>query len=182
MQTEHDIEKINRDNFRSSLEALSRPGETKELTPLFGSGLLAMASVLLYAEVSHFYSGKLDFDLIRALCGSPVHEKKDADYLFFDSLQEEHLHGVKTGSPENPDSNSTLIFSALDESEYSLRVRLSGPGINGSKDITLPAAEEFIAKLAKINESFPMGIDLFIVDRNDKLLGLPRTTQIEVLS
>lgn len=70
MKNEQDIEKINRENFRNSLEAMARPGEQQSIVPLFNSGLLAMASVLLFAEVTYCYRGRLDFELIRAICGT----------------------------------------------------------------------------------------------------------------
>jgi alpha-D-ribose 1-methylphosphonate 5-triphosphate synthase subunit PhnH len=43
-------------------------------------------------------------------------------------------------------------------------------------------SQDFIAALQKKNSSFPMGIDLFFVDNDNMLLGLPRTTCIEVMA
>jgi alpha-D-ribose 1-methylphosphonate 5-triphosphate synthase subunit PhnH len=182
MEIEYDIEEINRHNFRKSLEALARPGTSQTIAPLFDSALLAMASVFLYAEVTHHYSGKLDFEMVRALCGSKPVGAEAADYLFFDSPEKEYLLAAKTGSPESPELNATLIFYCpAGDHGTSSQVVLSGPGINGSKEVDLPVGQGFIETLWEKNEDFPMGIDLFLITDNNTLLGLPRTTHIEVI-
>ncbi len=182
MKNVHDIEQANRNNFRSSLEALARPGELQQVTPLFGSGLLAMASVLLYAEVSYFYQGTLNFEMIQAVCGARNTSRESADYLFFDCLDHEHLVQVKIGTAESPEQGATILFSYPYVRENSTRVRLSGPGIDGTKVLDLPVTMAFIEKLSEKNESFPMGIDLFLISSENTLLGLPRTTNIEVIA
>jgi alpha-D-ribose 1-methylphosphonate 5-triphosphate synthase subunit PhnH len=181
MKNVYDIEQANRNNFRSSLEALARPGELQTVTPLFGSGLLAMASVLLYAEVSYFYRGTLNFELIQALCGARNTSQENADYLFFDSLDHKHLVQAKTGTAESPEQGATILFSCPDFDGDSTRVKLSGPGIDGTKQLCLPVMTAFLDELSEKNELFPMGIDLFLVSQQNTLLGLPRTTRIEVI-
>lgn len=182
MKHVHDIEQANRNNFRSSLEAMARPGELHPVRPLFGSGLLAMASVLLYAEVSYFYQGTLNFELIQAVCGARETRQDAADYLFFDCLDHAHLVQAKTGTAESPEQGATILFSYSDLSVDSTRVKLSGPGVDGIKELDLPVTAVFIDLLLEKNESFPMGIDLFLVSRKNTLLGLPRTTRIEVIA
>ena len=183
MKFAYDIEEINRNNFRKSLEALARPGTPQTISLLFDSGLLAMASVFLYAEVTHHYQGILDFEMVRALCGSKSVEAEAADYLFFDNPEKEHLQSAKTGRPESPELNATLIFCCpKNDHEANSEVVLSGPGINGSKKVFLPVSRQFIETVQEKNEDFPMGIDLFFITDNSTLLGLPRTTQIEVIA
>jgi len=183
MKIEYDIEEINRNNFRKSLEALARPGTPQDIAPLFDSGLLAMASVFLYAEVTHHYGGGLDFEMVRALCGSKAVGAEAADYLFFDNPEKENLMGAKTGSPESPEMNATLIFFCpTGDHEKSSQVVLSGPGINGSREVVIPVSRGFIETLQEKNEDFPMGIDLFFITDDNTLLGLPRTTHIEVIA
>lgn len=176
---EIDIEKINRTNFRSCLTALSRPGTICEVQPLFESGLQAMASLLLYSEVSYHYEGELDFQVVAALTGSKMEAIETADYLFWDSPETSVLHTAKTGSAENPESGASLLFGCRDLTEGK-GVVLSGPGIDGSLAARLPVHPEFIQCLQEINATFPTGLDLFFIDRENRLLGLPRTTRIEV--
>lgn len=178
---EIDIEKINRTNFRSCLTALSRPGKLCQLQPLFGSGLQAMASLLLYSEVSYHYEGELDFQVVAALTGSKMEAIETADYLFLDGPKTSVLHAAKTGTAENPETGASLLLGCRDLREGN-EVLLSGPGINGNLAAQLPVDKEFIQYLQEINSSFPTGLDLFFIDQENKILGLPRTTRIEVTS
>jgi alpha-D-ribose 1-methylphosphonate 5-triphosphate synthase subunit PhnH len=182
MKNEHDIEKINRQNYRSSLRALSQPGEVQQVMPLFGSGLLAMASVLLYAEVSYYGESSLDFQLIRALCGARPVSQPEADYLFFATPHHAHLQQAKVGSAESPEFGATLLFGFEMVEGGGTAVNLSGPGIDGLSRCLLPVSQDFISALQEKNSSFPMGIDLFFVGTDNTLLGLPRTTRIEVIA
>lgn len=153
------------------------------LLPLFDSPILAMASVLLYAEVTHYYGGQLDFEMARALCGSCCVEAEQADYLFFDTPEEEHFEAVKTGTPENPEKSATCVFYCKEaDQKKGTRVALSGPGIDGSCETILPVTVAFIAALQQKNEDFPMGIDVFFITEDMNILGLPRTTTIEVIT
>ncbi|THB77172.1 MAG: hypothetical protein D6B25_07705 [Desulfobulbaceae bacterium] len=181
MRVEHDIEKINRENFRSSLEALARPGEPQPILPLFDSGLLAMASVFLYAEVTHYYRGNLEFDMIRALCGSHQTTVDQADYLFLDALSVEHLQLAKSGTAESPELSATIVCGLNDQLRHQASARLTGPGIKDYRDTTLPFDANYAQLLTEKNEQFPFGVDLFFVSPDNMLFGLPRTTKIEVL-
>lgn len=172
------IEKKNRENFRSCLAVLSSPGESRQINPLFNSPLLAMASVLLYAEVGYFYDGAEDFQMIDALCCARRTEAAIADYLFFDRPEAGYLDQAKIGSSENPELSATLIFFCPEKRQQTL-VRLMGPGINGARELSLPADSSFLARLQQKNATFPLGVDLFFIDTNNRLTALPRTTQIE---
>lgn len=182
---DHDIDRANRENFRSCLQALSRPGEIQRIIPVFDSGLLAMSSVLLYAEVTYYCDDTLNFDLIHAICGSEKTEKTRADYLFFHNPESNHLIDAKVGTAESPEFGATLVFGCKEfkqtDDRSSTAVVLSGPGIKDSRQLHLPADRKFIETLRSKNSFFPMGIDLFFVSTDHKLLGIPRTTNIEVL-
>ncbi len=141
-----------------------------------------MASVFLYAEVSHFYTGNLDFDMIRALCGSQQASLEEADYLFFHTPLVEQLDKAKIGSAENPELSATLVYDISGDQQNITKTVLTGPGIRDRKEITLPLGKDFIEFLMEKNENFPFGIDLFLVLPDDNLVGLPRTTKIEVVS
>lgn len=178
---EIDIEKINRINFRSCLSALSQPGSMYPLTTLFDSALLAMASVLLYTEVGYHYDGELDFQMISALTGAEVQSIELADYLFFDAPNTAVLKEAKIGTAENPESSASLLFQCKDVTD-GIAVNLAGPGIDGSLQSRLPVGADFIGLLQEINSEFPTGLDVFFIDTNNRVLGLPRTTSIEVLA
>jgi alpha-D-ribose 1-methylphosphonate 5-triphosphate synthase subunit PhnH len=47
-------------------------------------------------------------------------------------------------------------------------------------EVDLPFTGQFFELLQERNSSFPMGVDLLLVGPDQRLLGLPRTTTIEV--
>lgn len=180
MRNELEIDRANRENFRSCLQALSRPGSVQNIHAIFDSEMMAMASVLLYAEVSYYCDNTLDLELINALCGADKTGKEEADYLFFSGPEPIHLQEAKVGSAESPEFGATLIFSCSSFYEGGTKVILSGPGINKEKTLQLPVSKLFLDTLAEKNSSFPMGVDLFLISSKGELLGLPRTTHVEV--
>lgn len=185
-----DIEQLNRCNFRSALEALARPGELYPLQPLFSppqdSPLLAMASVLLYGETSFYYQGSADFDLVRAISGATSCSPAEADYVFADAPDEALLAAARSGTGESPELGATLIFLA-DTTDTATQVRLSGPGIDGVKETSLPLRPAFIEARQRKNAWFPLGVDILLLlctageAGAHHVLALPRSTAIEVL-
>lgn len=178
---EMNIEKTNRLNFRSCLEALSRPGTMYKLEPLFGSGLLAMASVWLYSEVSYNYEGSLDFEMVAALTGTKRSVASEADYLFSDVVDTKMLQEAKLGTADSPEKNAILLFQCADLQE-GIQVNLQGPGIDGVFTCNLPVSLDFIDHFKQKNSEYPLGIDIFLIDDEMRVMGLPRTVNIEVIA
>lgn len=181
MSTGQDIERINRMNFRSALNALAYPGRLHRVTPLFDSGLLALASVLLYAEVTYHYQGGRDIHLIEALTGTRSADAVAADYLFSDGESPELLAQARVGTQDSPEFGATLVIDCL-AGTRSIKTVLTGPGIDGSRRLELPLSRELLEDLEEKNSGFPLGVDCFLLVGSDGLIGLPRTTRIEVLS
>ncbi len=178
---EIDTEKLNRANFRKCLEALSHPGKLYPVLPLFDSGLLALASVLLYSEVTYHYQGALNFQVVTALTGAKIASPEQADYLFSDQPDQLALQGAKAGVGESPEDSATLLFQC-DDLTTGYPVILTGPGIDGSFAARLPLQADFIKHFQEKNSSFPSGVDLLLIDKACRIVGLPRTVQIEVAS
>ncbi len=177
---EMNVEKTNRYNFRSCLEALSRPGTIYQLEPLFDSGLLAMASVWLYSEVSYNYEGSLNFEMVAALTGSKRSKACEADYLFSDSVNIKMLQEAKVGTSDSPEKSAILLFQCVDLQE-GIHVKLKGPGIETVFETTLPLSVEFIDQFKLKNGEYPIGVDIFLIDEKLRVIGLPRTLSIEVV-
>jgi len=173
-----DLERLNRFNFKAMMDTLSMPGSIKTITPLYESGLLALANVLLYSEVSFFYSGDLDMSLIEAITNPKVQSNEKADYIFSDTINQNLLENAKKGDHINPDFSATLIFTCKD---FNLtKVRLSGPGIDGEKKTFLPCNKEFIEVLINKNSEYPTGLEIYFINESNEILALSRTTKIEV--
>jgi len=174
-----DLEKLNRKNFRAIMSALSMPGVIKKISPLYNSGFLALSSVLLYNEVTYFYSGDKNLSLVSDICNSKKQTAEMADYIFCDQINNNLLSVAKRGTFINPEFSATLIFACKDFNQT--LALLSGPGIDGEKTVSLPCDIEFISTLQEKNSNYPLGVEIFFLNQKNELLALSRTTKIEVL-
>ena len=174
-----DIEKLNRKNFRAITSSLSMPGTVKKIKPLFGSSFLSLASILLYNEVSYFSKGVEDMSLVIDITNPKLETKEKADYIFSSSIYKDLLNSCKRGTFISPDYSATLIFGC--EEFDKTKVVLSGPGINIQKEAFLPCDYEFISILKEKNSNYPLGVEIFFINKNSEVLALSRTTNIEVI-
>jgi len=173
-----DIEKNNRENFRYLLDTLSMPGTIKTVHKLFDSYTLAVASVLLYSEVSYLNTTEEDFSIIDAITNSQITTMEKTDYLFCDNL-ENILEVIKKGTHLNPDYSCTIIF--LCDSFEGEEIILRGPGINNKRIETYPINKEFIESFNNNNESYPLGNEIFFLNKTTgQIKALCRTTKLEV--
>lgn len=174
-----DIEKLNRDNFRAMMNALSMPGTIENIKPIFDSNLLAIANTLLYSEVSFFYEGIEEFGLIEAITNSNKEEVQKADYIFSDELNEYLFDKGKVGTSKDPEFSSTFIFKCKDFD--GLKVKLSGPGIENEIETELPIDKSFVNFFKEKNSLYPLGNEVFFLSDNGELKAISRTTKMEVL-
>lgn len=180
MNTTIDIELLNRNNFRNCLEALARPGDLFQIKPFADSGLMAMAAMLLYSEVTFYQQAEEDWGMIEALSNSKEVAVKEADYLFLSTPFEYILQETKTGDQQNPEFSATLIC-CCDDLTSGIGVILRGPGIDGTKETNLPVTSDFLELLAQKNKHFPIGVDIYFISGDHKVCGLPRTTMVEIV-
>lgn len=174
-----DLERINRENFRSLVYALSYPGDKKPLKPIFNSSMLAISSLLLYSEVSYFYDGKEDMEIIKSITNAKRVDPKEADYIFCDEVKLDLLEAGKIGTFKDPDFSCTVVFKC--HSFDGIKVRLSGVGIEKEKYVTLPVTGEFIDIFRSKNRDFPLGLEVFFLNDNNEVMALSRTTKVEII-
>ncbi|WP_375722588.1 phosphonate C-P lyase system protein PhnH [Arcobacter sp. KX21116] len=173
-----DIEKNNRENFRYLLDTLSMPGTIKTINKLFDSYTLAVASVLLYSEVSYLNNTKEDFSVIDAITNSKEDTIENTDYLFCDNLDDALLL-VKKGTFLNPDYSCTII--CLCDSFNGETITLKGPGIDKQKDESYPVNKGFIEEFNNNNISYPLGNEIIFLNKNNgQIKSLCRTTKLEI--
>lgn len=172
-----DIEKNNRETFRVLLDTLSMPGSCGVIEELFESHLLSIASVLLYSEVSYCNLTSIDFSLIDAITNAKKEKLQNADYIFCQDLKNV-LQNVKSGTYLNPEYSATMIV--LVESFEHIEVGLKGPGIHLQKIEKYPLDEQMIQIINKNNSNFPLGNEIFFVNKhNGEVKALSRTTLLE---
>lgn len=83
------------------------------------------------------------------------------------------------GSEEFPERGATLVYAVAKGAGTG--VRLSGPGIDGELETRLPLGREELRDRDNACSSWPLGVDILIADQSGRLLGIPRTTHVEVL-
>lgn len=174
-----DLEQLNRQNFKSLSDALAMPGKITQIKSAFDSHLLGVANVLFFSEVSYYYSGDEDITLIEAITNPKATTIQEADYIFSDTIDMHLIEEAKKGDYLNPDFSATLIFKCEDFNCYTYF--LSGPGIDGEKEVNLPCNKEFVEVLMKKNSDYPLGIEVFFINSIGELMALSRTTTLEVL-
>ncbi|MGB3329230.1 MAG: phosphonate C-P lyase system protein PhnH [Thermomicrobiales bacterium] len=183
--------------FRRVLDALAQPGQVQQLAAhpalagTFGDRPhLRWPASLLLMLVDHEVSlavtlatggEELESAVRRRtrVATSPV-ERADTIVCDVDTLTPDLVTAIRRGSLEYPDDGAILLLLVDDLLAGGQRsVTLSGPGIDGTRRIALPGfTPETLAAREEAVAAYPMGIDILILDRQGRLIGLPRTTVV----
>ncbi len=170
--------------FREVLQALSRPGQPREIAgavppqPLSTAGG-TVALVLLDRTTPVLLAGAHDCEALRDWLtfhtGAPL-TANPAEAAFaigdWEALRPLFVD-FPLGTAEYPDRSTTLI---VDGPHPGQPVTLSGPGLAEPLPFALPEPALLIENTAH----FPLGLDLFFTEAA-QVTGLPRSTRIEVL-
>jgi alpha-D-ribose 1-methylphosphonate 5-triphosphate synthase subunit PhnH len=82
------------------------------------------------------------------------------------------------GTDIDPSTSTTLVLQVAGFGE-GVRYRLSGPGIDGHRDVAIAGGPVDLAARAAANRAlYPRGVDLILAGPTS-VVGLPRTTRIE---
>jgi alpha-D-ribose 1-methylphosphonate 5-triphosphate synthase subunit PhnH len=191
----HDTQTV----FRTLLDALARPGTVGVIeTPLPAAttttatdanaaraGLAAFASLLALADyATPVWFAQQDAALAAALrfhAGAPlVHEPREAAFAYVhDAATLPPLEAFASGTPESPEQSAT-VFVRVEALTGGAPLTLRGPGIETTCSIApVGLPERFWRERAALASHFPCGIDFYLVC-GDRLMGLPRTTLVEM--
>lgn len=164
-----------RDNrtFDALMWAMARPGTVQDLPE---PGLAPVALALVDIETRVYCE---DADLMRLISrtGARTAEPNRADFLFVADEAAAALKAAPAGSALYPDDAATLVIAA--PLSGGPRLRLTGPGIEGSIEASPLLSAEFWAERAR-RSAYPLGHDLIIVE-DRRVIALPRSTHVEVL-
>jgi len=166
-----------RDNatFEALMWSMARPGESRELPE---AGLGGIVEALIDREcVAYADNAALTRKI--AETGALTGELHQADHVFLDSLDAaaDALAAIRCGSALYPDEGATLVAQVSHGQGH--RLRLTGPGIDGSHELALALPSAFWALRQQLC-AYPEGFELLLVDGRS-VIGIPRSTQIEVL-
>lgn len=180
--------------FRTLLDALARPGTIGTIdTPLPAAeghdparaGLAAFASLLTLCDyATPVWLAQADDGLAAALrfhADAPLAATAaDASFAYVhDAAALPPLDAFEPGTPESPETSAT-VFIRVDALTGGTPLALTGPGIDGSRTIApVGLPERFWSERAALAALFPCGPDFYLVC-GDSLIGLPRTTHVEV--
>lgn len=177
--------------FRQVLTALSEPGTRQTLAPLpspkgIHSAAYQVCLALLDADTTLWVSESLAtpslLNSLRFHCGCPITtQRNEATFAVATPGDLDDLDGFCEGSHEYPDRSTTVILQ-VDNLHSAGPWRLSGPGIENHRQVGIEGLGQQWPGWLKANRaSFPLGVDLLLTDGNS-LMGLPRTTHVEVES
>lgn len=159
--------------FEALMWALSRPGTERHLPE---AGLRPVVQALVDLEVAAFTDDAALQPVIDRTGARPA-SIEAADYLFLTGDPAGAFGQARIGSALHPEAGATLVVAAALSGGG--RLRLTGPGIDGSVTIA-PALSPRLWDLRARRVAYPLGFDLFVVE-GDRVIGLPRSTHIEVL-
>ncbi|MEK4013149.1 phosphonate C-P lyase system protein PhnH [Peribacillus sp. FSL M8-0224] len=186
----HDIQTV----YRKLVTATSRPGtlvvldreaRTLDVQMECLSSTILLARTVLDPEVSFKVISKAEeavSKMINQLTYSKPVDLPEADFIFIlhDASEEqmkEALNKAKVGNLLNPHESAMLILEVPDVTKGDSMI-LSGPGIQDESFLSLPNVSAWLAARNEKNMEFPLGIDMYFVDQQERLIALPRTTQI----
>ncbi|MBT2666823.1 phosphonate C-P lyase system protein PhnH [Bacillus sp. ISL-4] len=187
----HDIQTV----YRKLVTATSRPGtlvvlerEAKTLDVQMEClpSTILLARTVLDPEVTFKViakEGEAVSRMINQLTYSKPVDLPEADFIFIlhdasEEQRKEAINKAKVGNLFNPHESAMIILEVPDVTKGDAMI-LSGPGIQEESFISLPNVSAWLGVRNEKNIEFPLGIDMYFVDQQDRLIALPRTTQIK---
>lgn len=170
-----DFETRTNATYEALMWALSRPGLTRHMP---ATGQAGVIEALLDRECK-VHCADPALAPVAARTGAALVAPDRADHLFFDCPPDaETLGQINLGSDLYPETGATLVCTVV--LAQGTRLRLSGPGCNGSVDVQVDGLSDgFWQNRARLMR-YPMGFELFLID-GAQVLGVPRSCQVEVL-
>ncbi|EFO80061.1 phosphonate metabolism protein PhnH [Oscillochloris trichoides DG-6] len=166
--------------FQALMWALSYPGRAQRIAEVGVAAFAAVGATLIDLETS-YYTNHAGLAQLLAHSGARTLGPQQAHYQFYPDLPTMALDDLAlapVGTYLDPDASATLVLSChLGAGE---RLRLSGPGIPAPFMVNLGGLPPGFWELRTKVCQFPLGWDIFFI-AHDHLIGLPRTTTVEVL-
>lgn len=166
--------------FTALMWALSYPGRCYTLPAAGLAAFAALGEALIDLETS-FYCADSELGWLLAGNGARQRPPDQAMYQFYPQLDPAALVALAqapVGSYSYPDESATLLVGCTLGDGQGLRLR--GPGIPELSSLQVGGIAAAFWALREQACRYPLGWDVFLV-AGDQVVGLPRTTQIEVL-
>lgn len=175
--------------YRTLLRATANPGELVGLPKSGDDAYELVLRALLDHEVAFSVVGRGAWQAEERLAlatGASIVSPEGADFvLVLGGDSGGSMSCLKRGTLEEPASGATAVYAVrkLVEERGPLTVSLSGPGVPGERLVGIDAlARDEIEAIRESRSGYPVGVDVYLVDGEGRLVGLPRTTRLEVVS
>ena len=187
--------------FRALLNSMSRPGRIYRIpvrrysSPPRGfcpSALTVLKTLCDHRVAFSIGTAGETSEWIRYLevnLAAPFQPIEKADYVLFDGAGfDSGFALLNRGSLEFPESSATALICVEGLAEEPGRPEgpfrslvLTGPGVKGRTWLSVAGLDPgYVAGRQEAVRHFPMGVDLFLVDGQGRVAGIPRTSMIEV--
>jgi len=182
--------------FRLLLDSMARPGKINimpdmDILPPAGlnkaSAMIAFA--LLNTDVSFYAEGE-GSDAIESYIALNTTAAQvsvgEADFIFINGLYDAGIiFDAKTGTLPYPEESATFVIDvdaiAEDAGDSELTLTLKGPGIETTKQVHIKGINPGILKAVREqNMEFPLGVDLVLTDKSNRILCIPRSNLFEI--
>ncbi|WP_342388847.1 phosphonate C-P lyase system protein PhnH [Salinicoccus bachuensis] len=176
-------------HYRELVDLFSRPGEVRRSkfdTPNFTSysdAVLATVLTLFDNEIFFNTADRKDADEFLTLTGGQHTKdfgKSDFIVVKAEELNAGLMEGARIGTLASPEKSTTFIIEVASIGEGHAYI-LQGPGIKTANTLEMTLDPEWIVWRNTLCSEFPLGVDLVIIDRTDRMAVIPRTTTVEVM-
>lgn len=175
--------------YRTLLRATANPGELVGLPKSDNNAYEIVLRILLDHEVAFSAIGRGAWQAEERLAlatGASIVSPEEADFvLVLGGDSGGRMPGLKRGTLEEPANGATAVYAVgkLTKEQGPLTVSLSGPGVPGERLVGIDAlARDELEAIRESRSGYPVGVDVYLVDGEGRVVGLPRTTRLEVVS
>jgi alpha-D-ribose 1-methylphosphonate 5-triphosphate synthase subunit PhnH len=160
------------------------------------SGIIAVALTLLDNEVGFHVasdSPSSHTEIISRLTYARQQTISTSRFIFVLGCREHAFMAVQQASPGtliDPHLGATVVMEVASmtgtegngASHTGDLLSLEGPGIRSTRTLSVADAHTWIGARAQKNREYPLGVDLILVSRENRLSAIPRTTRISIIN
>jgi len=188
----HDTQAI----FRTTLDAMSWPGSVRQIpvsardapgNPWVAALLITLVDHETTLAVMPGVESEAIETFVRQRTSVLGATPADAAFVLAEvsALDPELPLQTRRGSLEYPDDGATIVIwtAASIDCGLSQRLRLAGPGVPERLETRVPRMPAgFFDARAEAVGAYPSGIDILFVDGDGRLIALPRSTSVTVMT
>lgn len=157
--------------FRAVLHALAEPGVPRVVVP--GRSTTATATAIyggIWESTTRVHTA-LD---LPPLPGVAV-GAEEASVVWLGGADAATMSSVAIGTELAPEQGAMVMVAG---GPQAIPVQVSGPGVPGTREVSLPLSHDLLAARDTRCATPPCGADLLVID-GDTVIGLPRTSRLQ---